>query len=179
MATSSKSGKRPAKRRSRAQVRMMALSLVFLAMVMVALPTVVVLVVGLLPALTWFIVDMTPGRYAFRCIAGFNAAGVAPYLHKLWTGGNDTAAAIAVVADPLAWLVFLCSAALGWTMFQVIPAGVTLVMTLDAKRKINALQEVQRGLEEEWGRAVSGAAEEADPPMPPEGDHEEREEAPA
>lgn len=157
----------------------MVLSLTFLAMVMVALPTVVVLVVGLLPALTWFIVDMTPGRYAFRCIAGFNAAGVFPYLHKLWTGGNDTAAAIGIVADPLAWLVFLCSAALGWTIFQMVPAGVTLVMTLDAKRKINALQDIQRGLEEEWGRSVSGAAEDAESAAPAEAEQKEREEVPA
>lgn len=175
-ANAQKSNTRSPKRRSRAQVRMMVLSLTLLAMVMVALPTVVVLIVGLLPALTWYIVDMTPGRYAFRCIAGFNAAGVVPYLHKLWTGGNDMTVAIEIVADPLAWLVFLCTAALGWTMFQVIPAGVTLVMTLDAKRKINGLQDVQRDLEEEWGRSVAGDVE---PDAPRESNSEAHEEAPA
>ena len=163
-------------RRRRTQVRMTVFSLVLLTMMMVALPTVVVLVVGFLPTLTWFIVDMTPGRYAFRCIAGFNAAGVAPYALKLWTGGNDMAAAIGIVADPLAWMVFLCASAFGWMMFQVIPAGVTMVMTLDAKRRINAFQDVQKNLVEEWGPAVAGEHAETGPA---DAEAQEGEEVPA
>ena len=35
-------------------------------------PTAIVVGVGMIPTLVSFIVDMTPGRYACRCVAGLN-----------------------------------------------------------------------------------------------------------
>lgn len=144
------------KRRRRAQIRVMILSLILLGLIMVALPTFIVLVVGLLPAFAWFILDMTPGRHGFRCILGFNIAGVAPYIRDLWTGSNDVGASVGIVTDPLAWLVFLCAGGAGWFCFQALPAAVTMSHTIYAKMQIETMQKLQGKLEDEWGYRVTG-----------------------
>ena len=57
---------------------------------MVALPTFVTLVVGLLPSLVAFIFDRSPGRTMARCVFGLNFSGVAPYILELWQVPSQT-----------------------------------------------------------------------------------------
>ena len=127
-----------------------------LAIAIVMLPTVSILVVGLIPTLVCYIVDMTPGRYAFRCVASMNFAGVAPFLRILWSDGHDMVVAIGIIADPFAWLVFYGTAAFGWGLFFSVPGLVSAVRTLNAERRVNALRARQNALAEEWGTAITG-----------------------
>lgn len=144
-----------ARRRRRAQLRVLVLSLLGLGLVMVALPTVVVLVVGLLPALTWYIVDLTPGRFAFRCIPRFNVAAVIPFLYQLWTRGNDITAAMDIVTDRFAWMSFLGAASAGWLVHHAVPAVVIIGHDLYAKHQTGAMVDLQAELEKELASAVA------------------------
>ena len=45
---------------------------------MASMPTVVTVMIGMLPSLVAFIVDNRPGRYTFQCAIALNFAGVAP-----------------------------------------------------------------------------------------------------
>ena len=127
-----------------------------LGIVIVMLPTVSILVVGMIPMLVCYIVDLTPGRYAFRCVATMNFAGVAPFLRMLWTDGNDMTIAIGIITDPFAWLVFYGTAAFGWGLFFSVPGLVSAVRTLNAERRVNTLRARQNALAEEWGTAITG-----------------------
>ena len=132
------------------------LLVVCLGIVIVMLPTVSILVVGMIPMLVCYIVDLTPGRYAFRCVATMNFAGVAPFLRMLWTDGNDMTIAIGIITDPFAWLVFYGTAAFGWGLFFSVPGLVSVVRTLNAERRVNTLRARQNALAEEWGTAITG-----------------------
>ncbi len=132
------------------------LVVVCLGIVIVMLPTVSILVVGMIPMLVCYIVDLTPGRYAFRCVATMNFAGVAPFLRMLWTDGNDMTIAIGIITDPFAWLVFYGTAAFGWGLFFSVPGLVSAVRTLNAERRVNTLRARQNALAEEWGTAITG-----------------------
>lgn len=160
-------------RRPRPRIKIVLPSLVLLGLSLVALPTVTIVVVGLLPAFTWLIVDMTPGRYGFRCIASMNVAGVVPFVFQLWMNGNDLPTAIAIVSQPLAWLVFMCAGASGWLIFYVVPGLVAALQKFNARQSIRELRGLQEELVEEWGASVAGRARDALEPSESEAEEKE------
>ena len=125
-----------------------------LGVLFTALPTAILLSVGMMPTLVAMIVDMTRGRYLTKCVAGMNLAGVFPFLHSLVTTSHDLSTAINIVSDPFAWLVMYSAAAMGWLVFMGLPGVVSMFKILTAKRRIYILQEQQRDLLNEWGDCI-------------------------
>ncbi len=132
------------------------LVIVFLIFTTIAFPTMIVLFVGLIPTVVCYIVDLTPGRYAFRCVAAMNFAGVAPFLRLLWSEGHDMSSAMGIIGDPFTWLVIYGTAAFGWALFFSVPGVVSAVQTLNAERHLNTLRSRQNALAEEWGKEITG-----------------------
>lgn len=130
--------------------------------IIAALPTVVVLLVGMIPTIVAYIIDLTPGRYAARCVGGLNIAGELPFLNRLWSTTNDMPAAIAVVTDVYAWLAFYLASGVGWALFISLPSFVASFATYSAKRNANALRERLDELVREWGEDITGNRSEED-----------------
>lgn len=130
--------------------------IIFLIFTTIAFPTMSVMFVSMIPTLVCYIVDMTPGRYAFRCVAAMNLAGVAPFVRILWTQGHDMSSAMNIIGDPFSWLVFYGTAAFGWGLFFSIPGVVSAIQTLNAERRVNVLRLRQNELAEEWGTEITG-----------------------
>ena len=108
-----------------------ALGLLFLA-----LPTTMVLAIGMAPTLGAFFADRTPGRYLTKCVAGMNFAGVIPSLYHLWITGHNLKTANDIVTDVYTWLLMYCAAAMGWLLFLGLPGAVAVVRSLNATRRI-------------------------------------------
>lgn len=132
-----------------------------LVLLFAALPTTMLLIVGMAPTLGAFIGDTTRGRYLTKCVAGMNMAGVFPYLFRLWTTGHSMKIAFALVTDPYAWLYMYSAAAVGWLLFLGFPGVVAMLRVLNAKRRIYLLREQQKNLINEWGDSILPAAEAA------------------
>ena len=149
----------------------MALMMVcgFLGFIVAALPTVIILLVGMIPPVVAYIIDLTPGRYAARCVAGLNIAGVVPFLNRLWSSTNDLPAAINVVTDVYAWFAFYAASGVGWMLFVSLPGFVASFKTYSAKRRANVLRERLQELKEEWGDEITGNA----PEQPADGESAE------
>lgn len=135
--------------------------------IIAALPSVIILLVGMIPTVVAYIIDLTPGRYAARCVAGMNIAGVVPFLNRLWTSTNDLPAAIGIVTDVYAWLAFYAASGVGWLLFVSLPSIVASFKTFSAKRHANALRARLEDLKDEWGEEIAGNA--------PDGQREEDE----
>lgn len=130
----------------------------FAVLMLAAMPTVLVLVVGMVPSLVAMIVDVTPGRYAFRCVTALNIAGLSPSLYRLWTGGNDMTGAFAIVSDVYSWLAIYGTSALGWMLFLGLPGIVAAIMAFNATHRVARLKARQAELIAEWGRAMGADA---------------------
>ena len=145
--------------------KVMVISIALGALLISALPTALLILVGLTPTLVAVIVDVTPGRYLTRCVAGLNTAGVAPFIYQLWSGINDMSASLKIIGDPFSWLTIYGAAGVGWLLFLGFPGIVQVARTLNADRRINVLQERQAALLAEWGDSirskVKGGAENA------------------
>ena len=135
--------------------KVMTVSISVLVLLFAALPTTILLAVGMTPSLVALVIDVTPGRYLARCVAGLNVAGTVPFIGTLWSGVNDISSAIAIVSDPFAWLTMYGAAAIGWLLFLGLPGVVTMLRSLNAKRRVNALRAIQKELMREWGDTLN------------------------
>lgn len=150
-----------------------------IAFIIAALPSVIIILVGMIPTIVAYIIDLTPGRYAARCVAGLNIAGVVPFLNRLWSSTNDLPAAIGIVTDVYAWLAFYAASGVGWLLFASLPGIVASFKTYSAKRQANALRERLEELKDEWGDEVSGSTPDSQPEEQAKADAPATEAAPA
>lgn len=134
------------------------LQLVFLGMfvfgMLFALPTMMVLTLGLLPTLVAFVVDLHPRKYAARSVGSLNFAGTLPFLVSLWSGTHDLMSAMKILTDVYAWLVIYSAAAVGWVIYLGMPQVSGFLMEINAARRIRALDARRRKLIAEWGDEV-------------------------
>jgi hypothetical protein len=161
MAKAKEKTKRKAKTRGTGKPLFIAIGV--LVLLFAALPTTTILAIGMAPTLAAFVVDVTPGRYLGKCVAGMNFAGIVPYLHKLWFSGHGLSSAIDIVTDVYALFLMYSAAGLGWLLFFGLPGAVAMFRALNAKRRIYMLREKQKDLIGEWGECIlpAGAAKEA------------------
>lgn len=145
-----------------------------IAFIIAALPSVIIVLVGMIPTVVAYIIDLTPGRYAARCVAGLNIAGVVPFLNRLWTSTNDLPSAIGIVTDVYAWLAFYAASGVGWLLFASLPGIVASFKTYSAKRNANALRARLEELKGEWGDEISGNTPEGEREGEENSDEEDR-----
>ena len=131
------------------------LSVGFIVMVVMSLPSVMVIVFALLPTFVAFIVDRTPEKNALFCVGSLNLCGVLPYLIDLWTGDNSMDAAILILTDVFSLVVMYGASAFGWMIFQSLPPIIATFITVLAQSRITSLRSTQRKLIEEWGDIVA------------------------
>ncbi len=147
----------PDKRRS-SYLFQIGLSMAVLAALIFSLPTVVLLFLGLLPAMVAFIVDDDPRKYATKCVVATNFAGTWFFLLQLWTADHSLGEAMGILTDVYAWLLIYGSAALGWLCFLWFPSIAALFMEMTAERRIANLKLKQKKLIDAWGEGVVRAA---------------------
>lgn len=126
------------------------------SVLVLALPAVIITLIGMVPTLVTFIVDLTPGRYAVRCVAALNFAGTAPFLLLLWGGQNDIAAALKIIANPNIWMLAYGAAAFGWGLFFTLPGAIAATKMFNARRRAAGLRDKQGRLIREWGKGIAG-----------------------
>lgn len=136
-----------------------AILLLAITLIPFSLPTIALLLFGLLPTLVAAIVDRSPSRYAWLSVGGSNFAGVSPYLFRLWFGDHSLENALAMLADVFVLLVMYGAASVGWLLFMAAPPVVGTVLTLTSERRVAALRHNQRRIVEEWGEGVTAGAD--------------------
>jgi hypothetical protein len=137
----------------------LCLSVGFVVMVIMSLPTVMVIVFALLPTFVAFIVDRTPEKSAVICVGSLNLCGVFPYLIDLWTGDNSMDGAILILTDVFSLVVIYGASAFGWMIFQSLPPIVATFITILAQRRVSSLRSAQSKFIEEWGSDVATSQE--------------------
>ena len=133
---------------------------VIMLLAIVSLPTLIILIPGMLPTGVARICDRTEQRYATLCVGGLNLCGVFPYLAKLWTDDHSITAAVNVISDLFALLVMYSAAGFGCLMFLAIPPVVSTFLTALAQRRVTILRATQELIVNDWGPEVATVDEE-------------------
>jgi hypothetical protein len=125
------------------------------ALVALSLPTCMLLGFGMLPSWVAYFIDRSQGRYAFRCVAGINITGVAPYALGLWATDHTLWDAVDLLLDPISLSIMYGTAAIGWMLYLGMPPVVGTFLNVAAQRRIRELKDIQSDLISEWGNGVS------------------------
>lgn len=147
----------------------LGMAVIFVLLVMVALPTVILLLAGMMPSLVAWVIDRTQQKYATFCVGGLNFCGVFPYVLDLWSGAHTFGATLAILTDVFALVVMYGTAAFGWMMYNSIPPVIVSVLTVITQRRIAQLRTSQRRIIEEWGEEVAEGGSGIAPPAVGEG----------
>ncbi len=125
---------------------------------MVALPMVMLILIGMLPTIVAYIIDRNPQKNAAFCVGGMNLIGVFPYIIDLW---SDISFALAtnILTDVFAWAVMYGAAGFGWMLYSSLPPVIANILTAISQRRIAQLRAKQRRLIEEWGEDIATDSE--------------------
>jgi hypothetical protein len=126
---------------------------------LMAIPTVIVLAVALVPTGVAFVVDRGKGHYGGLTVGAMNLAGAFPYLMDLWFKGHTVDAAIGIITNVFAWMMFYGAAMFGWAIYSTTPSLISTFMTMTSGRRIIALRDQQRELVQKWGPDVESIYE--------------------
>ncbi|MGB1546969.1 MAG: hypothetical protein ACPHIA_00345 [Alphaproteobacteria bacterium] len=134
--------------------------MLFLAMVSAfALSTVVILIIGMLPAWVALIVDRNPSKAAGKSVMSLNLVGITPYLIDLWVVGQagQMDKAYTILTDPFTWLVMYGSAAVGWIIYLGMPHIIAIFIEMRVGHRKAQLAKLRKEIIEEWGEEIAGA----------------------
>jgi hypothetical protein len=120
-----------------------------------ALPTMLVVLVGSLPTVVALLVDMHPRKYAAWSVGFLNLAGLMPYLGELWIKNHTIEGAVGVLTDLLAWLVIYAAASAGWMIYKWMPVVGSVIMEMKIKGQIRRLKAERQKLIHEWGQELA------------------------
>lgn len=149
---------KPAKSGRRATLAFWALGLGTGVALGVALPTGILLLIGLLPAAVSFMSDPHPDKTTARPVLCLNLAGLLPALKTLWLGGHDMRALAAILGDPMTLLLAYGAAAFGFALARTIPYAVLLTLEAKAAATMKLLEQRQEQLRADWGDEVAEEA---------------------
>lgn len=127
-----------------------------LSMGFFALPTLLLLVAGMVPTVVAVIVDRRGDRLAPLAVGSLNFAGLFPSFLALWTQGHGLGGVTRVMADPYTWLMAFGAAAIGWALVLGLPWIVETVLAFRNEAEIRRLRNRQAALVAEWGPEVAG-----------------------
>lgn len=122
----------------------------------VLLPTTLVLGVTMLPTLSAYAVDRTPGKALTITVGMLNFSGSLPAVLALWEFGHRIGQVSRVLGEPLYWMGAYLAAAVGWSLFLVLPAMLKRHYTNNTDARMRKLEGRQATLREEWGDEVAG-----------------------
>ena len=133
--------------------------LVGIPIALMIIPTVIVLLVSLLPTAVAFFTARRKGWYGAICVGAMNLAGAAPVLAELWFTGHTIDAAFEGITDVLSLLVIYGSAGAGWIIYSTAPSIVSVYTVMTSDRRIIALKTKQQELLAKWGPDVESVYE--------------------
>lgn len=131
------------------------LLLVFVGVLgVVAPPTLLVMLVGMLPSIVGIVISPARVKPAMASMFSLNLAGVLPVIGFLWQRGQTFERAFQLLTDVYMWGLMFGSAGLAAFLIWGVPIGVHAVYELQANTLTGRLKKRREKLVEEWGGQI-------------------------
>ena len=122
---------------------------------LIFMPTMLVLVVFMLPTLAALAVDKTKERYLAMGIGALNFCGCLPAIVILWTEGQSLTTALSILGDVMLWLAPYGASAIGWLIYLSTQPIIASYYAATANQQLENLQSRRAELIEQWGDALA------------------------
>lgn len=113
-------------------------------------------VVGLLPSIVAYYIDITKGRTRFHTVLACNLSGVIPFMTQiLKDNGTKGGYVTSLMADPMNWLEIYAWAGFGWLLVYTTPLFAQLIISMFNQGQITRYQSMQERIIKDWGNEVA------------------------
>jgi hypothetical protein len=119
------------------------------------LPTVVLLLAGLIPTYVALSTDNDPQKSGAVSVGAMNFAGIVPFIIDLWSKGQTMPNALHILGDANSWVVILGAAAIGQLVVYAIPQALATLTLAQAESRVKAMRKNLTLLQESWGPEVA------------------------
>lgn len=142
------------KRAKKHKRQMMGFMFVSLVLIFWLKTTYLFIIMGILPSIIAYFIEISSFRRPFRTVFTCNIAGLLPFLVDLIHNGNSPAKMMNMMGALDTWLVIYGAAALGWLLIVTAPLVTTFFIDVARASFIQEIEQQQETLEKEWGPEV-------------------------
>lgn len=121
-----------------------------------ALPTTVMLFLGMLPTAVAAFIDRTAEKTRVLTVGAMNLAGCSPFILQLWTSEHSIENSVMIVTDPRTIIVMYCAAGIGYMIDWTVSGLVGAFMVSRASSRREQIAKHQEEMVARWGREVTG-----------------------
>lgn len=113
-------------------------------------------IIGVMPSIVAYYMDVTSTRYTFKTIFACNMTAIMPYVgHLLQHGPSRSAALQEVMGDLHSWITIYGAALIGWMLVKVCPMFTQFMVVGMTHAQTARIENVQKKIESEWGHEVT------------------------
>lgn len=121
----------------------------------VLLPSLTLLLLGMLPTLAAAVAERGRDRHLAVTVGLINFCGCVPLLVELWSLGQSFHVIGTVIRDPYGWFIAYSAAGLGWLIYMMMPPFVAAYYKVVTEAHLQVLKHTQRKLIETWGEEIA------------------------
>lgn len=119
-----------------------------------ALPTMIILCLGMAPTLISILTQPATDRMATTCIGMLNVCGVIPFLVVIWENHQSYQMMVYFLYNPNTWLIMYGAASVGLSIFIFCPKIVASTIRILSIQKVKQLRKHQDILSKQWGEDI-------------------------
>lgn len=111
-------------------------------------------VIGMLPCIVAYYMDVSKHRYIFKSIFSSNLSGMMPFITRIIHEGPSSSLLQEIMGDATNWIIIYGAALMGWLLVKVCPIITQSMVKGIHQTQIMRYEWVQKKLENEWGDEV-------------------------
>jgi hypothetical protein len=111
-------------------------------------------VIGMLPAVVAYYMDISKYRYTFKTIFAANMAGMMPFITKILATGHSSTVLAEIMGNAFTWVIIYGSALVGWSLIVMCPMIAQIMVVGVNQTQYMRYDGLRKKLESEWGEEV-------------------------
>lgn len=125
-----------------------------LAMMVLMRTGFVFLIIGMLPSIVAYYMDVSKYQYTFKSVFAANLAGMMPFITKIIDGKASSTLLQEIMGDSTSWVIIYGAAFIGWLLVRVCPIATHTMVAAVHQTQVLRYEWLQKKLESEWGEEV-------------------------
>ncbi|MES2983823.1 MAG: hypothetical protein V4735_01385 [Pseudomonadota bacterium] len=112
-------------------------------------------VIGMMPCVVAYYMDVSKHRYMFKSVFNANLAGMMPSIVKMIHAGPSSVLLQEIMGNSTNWFIIYGAAFMGWLLVKVCPMVAQVMVMGLHQSQVARYEGLQRKIETEWGPEVT------------------------
>jgi hypothetical protein len=111
--------------------------------------------IGLLPSIVTYYMDVTKHQFIFKTVFASNLSGMIPFVGNMLHQGATSSVLNEIMGTGSNWFIIYGSAFIGWLLVQIGPMMAQGLVVGFHQSQIVRIERLQKKIEAEWGPEVT------------------------